>query len=64
VEKRFQDLPNWTFWIEEVSPNAYRIKGKESKCGANLNFSGSDPEELIRLQKKLLPIRINKPAAK
>src|SRR5215467_2309592 len=48
VEKRFQDLPNWTFWIDEVSAGTYRINAKNSKCGSNLELTGADPEELIR----------------
>ena len=48
MEKRFEDLPNWTFWIDEVSAGVYNVKGKENVFGANLDLTGTNPEELLR----------------
>lgn len=48
MEKRFEDLPNWTFWIDEISAGVYNVKGKEDVFGANLNLTGTNREELLR----------------
>ena len=48
MEKTFHDLPNWTFWIDEVSVGIYNVKGKDRVFGANLDLTGEDPDQLLR----------------
>jgi hypothetical protein len=45
IEKTFQELPNWTFWADEVSAGCYRVKGTNSLFGSNLELTGENPEE-------------------
>lgn len=48
MEKKFQDLPNWTFWLDEISAGVYNVKGRNDTFGSNLNLTGGDPEELLK----------------
>jgi hypothetical protein len=48
MEEKFQDLPNWTFWVDEISVGVYKVKGKEDVFGASLDLTGQDPQELLR----------------
>lgn len=48
MEKKFQDLPNWTFWVDEISVGVYNVKGRDRLFGANLDLTGKDPEELLQ----------------
>jgi hypothetical protein len=47
MKKTFQELPNWTFWANEVSAGCYRVKGRDSIFGSNLELTGGDPDELF-----------------
>ena len=48
MQKNFQDLPNWTFWVDEISVGIYNVKGKNKVFGSNLDLTGEDPEELLQ----------------
>jgi len=45
--KTFQELPHWTFHVDEVSFGCYRVKGRNGLTGANLEISGENPEQLL-----------------
>jgi len=47
LEKTFQELPHWTFHVDEVSSGCYRVKGGNALTGANLEISGENPEQLL-----------------
>lgn len=53
MEKKFEDLPKWTFWIDEVSVGHYKVKGTEETFGANLDLTGEDPENCSKRLDKL-----------
>jgi len=53
VQRRFQDLPNWTFWLDEVSAGVYNVKGKNDRLGSNLDLNGRDPEELLQQAREI-----------
>ena len=46
-EKTFQELPHWTFQIDEVSLGCYLVTGGNALTGANLEISGENPEQLL-----------------
>lgn len=46
MKRSFQDLPGWTFEIEEVSANVYEIIGKDS-VGHRVQLKGSDLDALL-----------------
>ena len=47
VEKTFQELPHWTFHVDEVSLGCYLVTGGNALTGANLEISGENPEQLL-----------------
>jgi hypothetical protein len=47
MEKTFQELPNWTFWVDEVSAGCYRVQGKNALFGSNLELTGEEPDDLF-----------------
>jgi|HubBroStandDraft_3_1064219.scaffolds.fasta_scaffold292183_1 hypothetical protein len=47
MEKKFQELSNWTFWIDERSSGCYNVKGQDEVFGCNLDLTGDDPEDLL-----------------
>ncbi len=47
MEKMFQELPNWTFWCDEVSAGGYRVEGRSSVFGSKLELAGENPDELF-----------------
>ncbi len=44
--KTFDDLPGWTFEVNEVSACVYRVTGADS-LGRRTEATGTDPEELL-----------------
>jgi hypothetical protein len=48
MQKKFANLPSWTFWTEEISAGVYNVKGKDCISGANLDLTGQDPEQLLQ----------------
>ena len=48
MEKRFEDLPNWRFQVDEVSAGVYNIKGRDEKFSSNLDLAGNDLEKLFQ----------------
>jgi hypothetical protein len=46
TKQSFQDLPGWTFEIEEVSANVYEITGTD-RAGRSFNAKGTDPVVLL-----------------
>ena len=53
MQETFQDLPNWTFWIDEVSLGCYRVKGKNALFGSNLELTGEIPDEMLNEAKRI-----------
>lgn len=46
MKKSFQDVPGWTFDIEEVSANVYEVTGTDS-VGHRVQIKGTDPDALL-----------------
>lgn len=46
MERKMDDLPNWTFRIEEVSAGAYKVEARHLR-GPKVEISGTDPDELL-----------------
>jgi hypothetical protein len=47
IVRVFPDLPGWQFEVEEVSANAYRVRGHD-QAGRSIELSGTlDPAPLI-----------------
>ena len=46
MARSFQELPDWSFNADEVSPGVYRAFGRD-RAGRNVEASGLDPEALI-----------------
>lgn len=46
MKKMFQDLPGWTFEMEEVSANVYEVTGKDS-VGHTVQMKGTDLDALL-----------------
>jgi hypothetical protein len=44
--KTLSGLPNWSYSIEEISANVYRLKAVDLE-GRVIDLTGIDPEELI-----------------
>ena len=53
MEKTFQELPNWTFWADEVSAGCYRVRGENALVGSNLELTGLNPDELLDEAKRI-----------
>ena len=43
----FEELPGWSFAIDEISAGAFRASG-EDKAGRSVEAAGVDPERLLR----------------
>jgi hypothetical protein len=52
MEKKFQELPSWTFWVDEISAGVYNVKGKDDRFSSSLDLTGSDPAELLQQAKR------------
>ena len=46
MARSFQELPDWSFDADEVSPGVYRAFGRD-RVGRNVEASGLDPDALI-----------------
>jgi hypothetical protein len=44
--KTFEDLPGWTFEMEEVSAGCYLVKGSD-KYGRSIEVDGYDPDAML-----------------
>lgn len=53
MEKTFQELPHWTFHVNEAWVGCYRVKGNSAVTGANLEISGENPEQLLNEAKSI-----------
>ena len=42
----FEDLPGWTFGLDEISAGVYKAVGRH-RMGPCVEITGADPEELI-----------------
>jgi len=43
---KYDDLPNWTFEVSEVSAGVYCVSGK-NKSGISVELTGIDPDKLL-----------------
>ena len=43
---KFEELPNWTFEVLEVSANVYRVTGSDS-AGRSVERQGLNPDVLL-----------------
>jgi hypothetical protein len=48
---RFEELPDWTFEVQETSANVYKVTGFDS-AGRSVTRQGLDPETLLLEAKK------------
>ncbi len=46
MKKTFEDVPGWTFEIEEVSANVYEVTGTDM-VGHRVQVNGTDPDDLF-----------------
>ncbi len=46
MNKKFDELPGWTFFGEEISANVYKVGGK-ADAGPSVEFTGTDPDALL-----------------
>lgn len=51
MKKKFKNLPEWEFELDEVSANVYEIVGI-NKSGHKISFKGLELDELIEQCKK------------
>lgn len=49
--KKFDELPGWTFFGEEISMNVYKVGGKD-EAGRNVELTGTDLDALLNECKK------------
>jgi DUF917 family protein len=47
MTKRFPELPDWTFEIDEVSAGVYQVTATDSR-GRRVQLTGTDYDALIR----------------
>jgi hypothetical protein len=47
VWQSYDDLPGWKFSVEELSPGAYRIEGRDV-AGRSVSLAGGDPDRLLQ----------------
>ena len=47
MEKKFDELPDWTFEISEISYGCYRVTGSDSP-GRSVERDGTDLDELLK----------------
>ena len=46
MEKKFSELPEWTFRVEEVSAGVYEVAGQD-RNGRRVSAVGTDPDSLV-----------------
>ena len=46
MKKTFDDLPDWSFEVDEVSTNVYEVTGTDTP-GHRVQMKGTDPDELL-----------------
>ena len=46
MKQQFDDVPEWTFEINEVSANVYLVVGTDT-AGHRVERKGTDPDELL-----------------
>ena len=51
MKQSFQDVPGWTFEIEEVSANVYEVTGMD-RGGHRVQVKGTDPDALLEDARK------------
>ena len=51
MKQSFDDVPGWTFEIEEVSANVYEVTGTDS-AGRRVQMKGTDPDVLLEDARK------------
>jgi hypothetical protein len=44
---KISEIPSWTFRVDEVSSNVYKITGRDS-LGRGIELVGFDPDDLIK----------------
>lgn len=45
--RTFEDLPGWTFEIDEISAGVFRVRGVD-EAGRSVEATGTDPDALLR----------------
>lgn len=58
---KYQDLPGWTFEVDEVSAGVYKVVGSDSD-GHTVEKTGTGPDELLEQCKVWAYELINKGA--
>lgn len=48
---KFEELPDWTFEVQETSANVYKVTGTDS-AGRSVERQGLDPEVLLQDAKR------------
>ena len=51
MAQKFTDLPGWTFDVDEVSANVYKVVGRDA-VGRTFEKSGFDPDQLLEEAKE------------
>jgi hypothetical protein len=51
MKREIEELPNWTFQVEEMSAGIYRLRAKH-RLGPSIESTGIDPEELMERARK------------
>jgi hypothetical protein len=46
VWKTYDDVPGWKFSLDEVSPDCYRVEGRDD-VGRSVSLAGADPDRLL-----------------
>lgn len=46
MKRKVDSLPNWSFWLDEVSAGVYRVRAVHEH-GCSLEISGTDPDKLM-----------------
>jgi hypothetical protein len=47
VERSFDELPGWTFTVEEISAGVYRVGGRDL-AGRSVSLTGEKPDKLLK----------------
>jgi hypothetical protein len=47
IRRVTDDLPSWTFTVEEFAPGGYRVEGRDLQ-GRSVSITGDDPEKLLQ----------------
>ena len=51
VRRAAEDLPGWSFEMDEVSAGVYRVRGVD-RAGRSVEASGTDPDVLLEACKQ------------